>query len=127
MHSIRYILSLGDACLYCRRISTERLPLLAPATLFPATLLVLLVGNALDAKMIPVLYITMLEYPCLGLLGVTLYGLLYFAFLVLALLRLFLPSTCLAIIPCFSLCPNDSFFCLLSTDLARRVLAVATE
>ena len=81
---IIFILSLGDACLYLRRISTERLPLLAPATLFHATLLVLLVGNALGAKMMSVANLTVFEYRCLGLLGVTLYGLLSFAFLVLA-------------------------------------------
>ena len=122
MLPIIYILSPGDACLYRRRISTERLPLLAPATL-----LVLLVGNALGAKMMSVENITMFEHRCLGLLRVTLNGLFSFACLVLAQLRLFLPSTCLAIIPCFSLCPRDSFFCMLSTDLALRVLAVATE
>ena len=70
---------LGGACLYCRRIRTERLPLLAPATL-----LVLLVGNALSAQMMSVENVTMFEHRCLGLLGVTLYGLLSFAFLVLA-------------------------------------------
>ena len=79
MLSIIYVLSLGDACLYCRRISTERLPLLAPATL-----LVLLVGNALGAKIMSVENITKFEHRCLGLLGVTLYGLHSFAFLVLA-------------------------------------------
>ena len=76
--------SLGDAFLYRRRISTERLPLLALATLLVLTLLVLLVGNALGAKMISVENITMFEYRCLGLFGVTLYCLLPFAFLVLA-------------------------------------------
>ena len=79
MMAILHFSFLGDACLYRRRISTERLPLLAPATL-----LVLLVGNALGAKMISVSYITMCEYPCLGLFGITLYCLLSFAFLVLA-------------------------------------------
>ena len=79
MLAIIHMLSFGDACLYRRRISTERLPLLAPATL-----LVLLVGNALGAKMMSVLYITLFEYRCLGLLRVTLYCLLSFAFLVLA-------------------------------------------
>ena len=61
MLAIIHILSLGDACLYRRRISTERLPLLAPATLLVLTLLVLLVGNALGAKMISVENITMFE------------------------------------------------------------------
>ena len=82
MLSILYILSLGDACQYLRRISTERLPLLAPETLFHATLLVLLVGNALGAKMLSVENLTMFECRCLGLLGVAPYGLLSFAFLV---------------------------------------------
>ena len=71
--------SLGDAFLYRRRISTERLPLLALATLF-----VLLVGNALGAKMMSVSNLTKCEHRCLGLLRVTLYCLLSFAFLVLA-------------------------------------------
>ena len=71
--------SLGDACLYRRRISTERHPLLALATL-----LVLPVGNALGAKMMSVSNLTKCEHRCLGLLRVTLYGLLSFAFLVLA-------------------------------------------
>ena len=79
MFAILHFSFLGDACLYRRRISTERLPLLAPATL-----LVLLVGNAQGAKMISVENLTMFEHRCLGLLGVTLYGLLSFAFLVLA-------------------------------------------
>ena len=79
MIAILDVPSLGDACLYRRRISTERLPLLAPATL-----LVLLVGNALGAEMISVVNLTTFEHRCLGLLRVTLYGLLSFAFLVLA-------------------------------------------
>ncbi len=79
MLAILHFSFLDDACLCHRRIRTERLPLLAPATL-----LVLLVGTALGAKMMSVLYITIFEHPCLGLLGVTLYGLLSFAFLVLA-------------------------------------------
>ena len=76
--------SLGDALLYRRRISTERLPLLAPATLLVLTLLVLLVGNALGAKMMSVLYTSIFEHQCLGLLKVTFYCLPSFAFLVLA-------------------------------------------
>ena len=84
MLSISYMLCLDDACLYCRRIRTEWLPLLAPATLFHAPLHVLLVGNALGAKMMSVENLTLCEHRCLGLLGVTLYCLLSFAFLVLA-------------------------------------------
>ena len=84
MVAIIHIPSLGDACLYLRGISTERLPLLAPATLFVLTLLVLLVGNALGAKVISVANVTLFEYRCLGLFEVTLYCLLPFAFFVLA-------------------------------------------
>ena len=72
--------ALGNFLSRAAKKGAERLFLVAA----DAMILVLLVGNALGAKVMSVLYITIFEHPCLGLLRVTLYCLLSFAFLVLA-------------------------------------------
>ena len=73
--------------------------------------------------MYTVSYKPMLHHICLDLLWVTLDGLASIASLVIAQLRPFLASTCIANISSLQF-TSDSLLGWFSTDLARQVLAI---